>query len=278
MMRDPDQLRPLVVRRSAVCRLTRPRSVVGRIEPTSGFALVVTLLAIALLSVVGASLVLATNTDLLIASNAGASMATFYAADGALERTIAELVRAPDFTLVLNGSLTSTFTDGPPSGARRLNDGSALQLDTVVNLANCARVTTCAEADLSATGRDRPWGPHNPRWRLFSYGPLRPATGHSAPDLAVYAITMLADDPADTDDDAERDGGGVGSGANPGAGILWVRAEGFGPRGAHRVVQALVVRRDLSRRAVWEAADEATRGPAPSGLPLLQVLSWEELR
>lgn len=243
-----------------------------------GIALVVTLMALALLSAIGVGLVLATSTDVLIAANAGAAGEALYAADALFDRTLAELRTVPDLTLVLNGTVSSTFVDGAPSGQRTLADGSTLALDDVLNLANCHKSASCSETDMNASLRDRPWGALNPRWRLFAYGALRAPEGSIRSDLPVYVVSMVADDPRETDGDPWRDGGPAGSVVNPGAGIVLVRAEAFGRRNAHRTVQGMVIRRDRAAFARWELLDPDTRGPAPPGFPVLQVLAWEEIR
>jgi hypothetical protein len=243
-----------------------------------GAALIITLLAMLLLSAVGAALVLATSADVLISANAGASSEAFYAADAAFERTVAELRGAQAFTSVLNGSTASGFTDGSSSAPRALADGSRLDLAEVVNLANCQKYADCTDADMNASIRDRPWGARNPRWRLFSSGPLLAPSGPTNAAIPVYVVSMVADDPAETDADPARDGARTGVQMNPGAGMLLVRAEAFGRRGAHRVIEGAVVRQDLVALARWEATDPATRGPAPSGFPRLQVLAWWDVR
>ena len=243
-----------------------------------GVALVVTLMAMLLLSAIGAALVVVTGADVQIAANAGAAVEAFFAADAALERTAAELRSVPDFTAVLSGAAASAFAEGLPSGERVLPDGSRIDLAEVVNLANCQKRAECLEADLNASIRERPWGPRNPRWRLFSYGPLRGRAGTTQTTSPLYVVSMVADDPSETDADPWRDGIPPGAAMNPGAGVLLVRAEAFGRRGAHRVVEGSIVRLDLVARAGWEAADPGTRGPAPPGFPVLQVRSWREVR
>jgi Tfp pilus assembly protein PilX len=243
-----------------------------------GAALVITLMAMLLLSALAGALVLATSADVAIAANAGASNEAFYGAEAVLERTIAELRSAPDFTQVLDGTLASLFVDGAPGGSRVLADNTTIVLEEAVNLATCNRRTTCSEADITASSRDRPWGVRNPRWRLFSYGPLTGDAGNGMKTMGVYVIGMVSDDPADTDLDPWRDGVRTGASANPGAGRLLVRAEGFGRRGAHRIIEGAVLRRDLAALALWDAADPATRGTPPSGVPALELTSWREVR
>ena len=131
---------------------------------------------------------------------------------------------------------------------------------------------------MDASTAERPWGSRNPRWRLFSSGPLDNDAASGWRGFPVYVVVLVADDPADADGAPEQDGLPLGTAVNPGAGLLLVRAEAFGRREAHRIVEATVVRHDLAARARWDAADPATRGPAPSDPPRLEVLAWREMR
>jgi hypothetical protein len=243
-----------------------------------GVAMILTLFAMLLLSAIGAALVLATTADVQIASNAGAAIEAFCAADAAFERALGELSAPADFTSVLNGSATSAFMDGPSAGERTLADKSRVDLEEIVNLANCQKPSGCSDADLNASIAGRPWGPRNPRWRIFSHGPLDGIAGNAPRGAPLYTVSMVADDPSDSDGDPLRDGARTGATANPGAGILLVRAEAFGRRGAHRVVEGSIVRQDLAARARWEASDPLRRGPEPPTLPILQVLARREVR
>jgi hypothetical protein len=243
-----------------------------------GVALIVAMMAMMLLSAVGAALVLTTTADVLIAANAGAASEAFHAADAVFERSIAELRAVPDFTSILNGSIASVFVDDALVGERALADGTRIDLAEVLNLANCQKRSGCTESDLNASIRDRPWGLRNPRWRLFSHGPVEAGVGSMQADLPVYVVAMVADDPSDADGDPWRDGAPTGAALNAGAGILLLRTESFGRRGAHRVVEGTIIRQDLVALAAWNVADPATRGNAPSVFPLLQVLAWREVR
>jgi hypothetical protein len=247
-------------------------------HPERGMALIVTLLAMALLSAVGAALVLTASADALIAEHAGASADAAYAAEAAIERALAELRVVPDFTAVLGGAIGSSFTDGPASGARTLPGGGTVDLDEVVHHANCARASACSDAEMDAFTEDRPWGGRNPRWRLFSYGPLDNDAASGWSGFPVYVVVLVADDPLDADGVPDQDGLPLGAAANPGAGMLLVRADAFGRRDAHRVVEVTLVRHDLAALARWEAADPATRGSRPADPPRLDVLSWHSGR
>ena len=244
----------------------------------NGVALVIVAMAMVLLSAVGAALVVVTSADVLIAANVGASNEALYAADAVFERTLAELRDAPDLTAVLNGTAASGFLDGTATGQRTLADGTRIDLVQVLSLATCRKLVACTAADMTASSPERPWGALNPRWRLYSYGPLDPAPGGIRSGLPAYVVSMVADDQMETDGDPARDGARTGTLANPGAGVVLVRAEGFGRRGAHRVIEGAVVRRDVAALARWEAADPASRGSPPPATAFLQVLGWRDVR
>jgi len=243
-----------------------------------GVALIVTLMAILLLSAMAAGLILTTTANTLITANGGAAIEAYYGAEAAFERTMAELKVAPTFTPVLSGATGSMFVDGSPSGTRTLPDGAQIDLVQIVNMANCARQTGCTDAEMSAATGDRPWGVQNPRWRLFSYGTLDSAAQTGWSGFPLYVVSLIADDPSESDGDPWQDGVRTGATANPGAGVLWVRAEAFGRRGAHRIVEGAVVRLDLAAAAQWEAADPLTRGTAPPAIPLMRRLALQEVR
>lgn len=196
--------------------------------------LVIALISLVLLSVLGTSLTMVMSTELRAAANYSASRETMYAADGALQIALRELLAVGDWNAVLSRGVLSGFVDGAPGGVRQLGDGSIVDLVQATSLAN---------------GEPRPWGANNPVWRVFAFGWLGPKT---------YVIAWVGDDFAENDGDPLTDGGGK---ANPGSGILAVRAEAFGVGGAHTVLEACV-RRDAE-------------GP---GAPSVRMLSWQEIR
>lgn len=196
--------------------------------------LVIALMSLVLLSALGTSLAVVTTTELRAAGNYATSRESMYAADGVLHIAAHELLAVSDPNTVLSGGALSAFVDGPPSGVRRLGDGTTVDL---------------AQATAVASAEPRPWGANNPVWRLFAFGWLGPRT---------YVIAWTADDSAENDGDPAVDGD---SAANPGAGILALRAEAFGVGGAHKVLEA-TVRRDVDA----------------AGRPFIRVLSWHEIR
>lgn len=196
--------------------------------------LVIALISLVLLSALGTSLAVVMNTELRAAANYSTSRETMYAADGALQIAARELLSIVDWNALLSSGALSGFVDGSPGGVRQLGDGSTVDL---------------AQATSQANSEPRPWGANNPVWRLFAFEWL----GQRA-----YVIVWVGDDSTENDGDPGTDGGGT---ANPGAGILAVRAEAFGVGGAHTVLEA-TVRRDVQS----------------GGAPFVRVLSWNKIR
>lgn len=205
-----------------------------------GMALVVAAMAMMLLLAIGATLIIVTSAETAIAGNFRTGGEASHAATAVVERTIAELRDVTDWTLPLSGAMTGAATDGPISAARHLSDGTVLDLSVLLNLANCGRRTPCTSTAMNLTTIARPWGVNNPRWRLFTYGWLDDLAGPPAQGSPFYVVAMVGDDGAENDGEPEVDGGTHGAVPNPGARVLLVRGEAFGPRGAHRGVEAVI--------------------------------------
>ena len=216
-----------------------------------GSALVVVLLGMTLLLALTAAAVLLASSDMLAASRQRDARVALSAAEAALERAASDLVDIPDWSLILSGAVTSSRVDGPASVSRVPFGGRTLTPDQVANLATCGTTTgACSTAACAAVTAERPWGANNPRWRPFAYGPFDPA--------APYVVVLVGDDPSENDGDPERDGVAPG---NPGAGIILLRAEAFGPSDTRRVVEAAIARVTVA-----------------SGVALPRFLSWNEVR
>jgi hypothetical protein len=198
-----------------------------------GIALLVALMAMLLMMALGAAVLLTTASETMIAASFRGSTDALYAADAALERVIDGLPAVPDWSALIDGLTPSTFADGAPGGVRTLPDGSLLDLGQVVNLANCQKTAPCSTAEMDAVTADRPWGPRNPRWVLYGYGPLADVLAGGTVNSACYAVVLVgrAVDPV-----------------SPASGTLAMRAESFGPRGVHKVVESTVERADMGVR------------------------------
>jgi hypothetical protein len=220
------------------------------IRREDGIALIVALMATMLMTALGVALILTTSTETMITANYRNAQEGLYAADAALERAMDDILTVPDWNNLLNGSTQSAFIDGTPSGTRSLPDGTQIDLSQLVNLSNCGKVSSCSASDLQAnfTG-DRPWGPNNPVWQLYAYNRLDAIVPSGSVNSQYYVVVLVADDPSDDDNDPLHDGGTCVAGQtcpNPGLGVLSLRAEAFGPRGAHKVIQMTVARTDTT--------------------------------
>jgi len=224
-------------------------------------ALLVAMMAMLLMTALGAALVLTTSSEAIIAGNFRNSTEGLYAAEAVLERSLDDLQTLPGWNPVLDGSMQSAFVDGAPGGSRTLSDGSAIDLGQAINMANCGKITACSPADLDAVTTDRPWGANNPRWRLYAYGRLSDMMPAGAINSPYYVMVMAGDDASENDDNPLLDGIGPG---NPGAGVLVMRAEAFGPRGAHTAIELTVARIDAAE--------------LKSGRAGVRVLSWRAVR
>jgi hypothetical protein len=78
-----------------------------RASDEAGVALVIAVVAMMLMAALGSALVLTTMTEAGVASNYAAGIETFYAADAALNRTLAELPDAGEWS-----ALTGVRTEG----------------------------------------------------------------------------------------------------------------------------------------------------------------------
>jgi PilX N-terminal len=211
------------------------------IRREDGIAMIVAMMAMLLMSALGIALLMTSSSETMIAGNFRDSGEALYAADAVLERSLDDLLTVPDWDQLLNGSVQSAFIDGPPGGSRTLRDGSTIDLSQVRNLANCQKPTVCGAAEMNAATTERPWGPNNPRWQLYAYNNVSALMPAGTIDSAYYAVVMVADDPSENDGNPLQDGA---SQINPGMGVIAMRAEAFGPKGAHKVIELTVAQTD----------------------------------
>ena len=218
----------------------------SRLSGEHGIALIVTLMAMTLVSTVGAGLILMASTDSMIASNFRAAAEARYAAASIVELARNHLAAVSNWDLVLAGAVRSAFTDGPPSGTRAMTDRASVDLSRVISLARCGRTASCTDAQMNAATIRRPWGANNPRWQPYAFGPFESLTGQERSSAAaLYVLALVGDDGLETDGDPLRDGSGA---SNPGLDILLIRGEAFSAAGAHAAVEATVGREPASGR------------------------------
>jgi Tfp pilus assembly protein PilX len=212
------------------------------LQRDNGVAMVIAMMALLLMTALGVALILNTSSETTISSNYRSGSEGLYAADAIIERAMDDLLTVANWNQLLTGSVQSAFVDGPPSGVRTLADGSTLALSEAVNMANCGKTSECSASDLTgnATG-DRPWAANNPVWQLYAYGPLADMIPTGTINSPFYVVLMVADDPSEDDGQPLHDGLLAG---NPGRGVIALRAEAFGPRGAHKTIEVTVSRTD----------------------------------
>lgn len=252
----------------------------SRLDPRRerGVALIVALMGMLLMIALGTALILTASTEAKIARNFRNRSEALYAADAALERAAEEIGAIEDWNTLLSGAAHSVFADGLPSGTRTLADGRSLDVGEVVNIANCQQPAGCSDSDLDRLTAERPWASNNPRWQPFAWGYLNDITPAGTVNSPFYVIAMVGDDPSENDDNPVRDGSaacapGPSSGCNPGTGVLALRAEAFGPFGAHKVIELTVSR--ISQETTGGNQRGYNNGMGQVGV---RVLSWREVR
>jgi hypothetical protein len=200
-----------------------------RLSNDEGSALIIALMAMMLLTALGAAVVMVSTTETRISGNYRDSQAALYAADAAVERVVQDLLLIPRWNDILNGTTQSSFTSGGMSSTITLPTGGTLTL--------CCGTNTATGQLQSDTDTLNLWGPNNPQWKLFAWGPLGDMLPNNQIDSPMYVAVWVADDPADGT-------GGVVDG-DPLAdvnGTLTLHAEAIGPSGTRKVIEVTVAR------------------------------------
>ena len=191
-----------------------------RLAAEEGTALVIALMAVLLLSALGAAVIMVTNTETMISNNYKNSQEALYAADAAVERVVQDLLMTPRWNDILSGAARSAFVDGGMTDQKTLPGGGVMRLDT-------ATAQLQAESNASAA-----WGANNPQWRLFAWGPLSSISPGTEIDSPMYVAVWVADDPAEADGNPAADTNGT----------LTLHAEALGPGGTRKVIEVTVAR------------------------------------
>ena len=205
-----------------------------------GAALIVSLMAMLLLSALGLALVMTTMTETKIAGNYTASQEAMYAADAAIERAMQDVLTVADWNSMLAGTVKSAFVDGTV-GDRNIGGNYIFNLNQATNLMNCNKTSTCSDAEMDTTTEDRPWGENNPRWQLYAHGPVNNFITTGTLNSNFYVIVWVADDPSETDNDPTADGNTT---TNPGTGVITLRAAAYGAGGVNRIIDVTLSRTD----------------------------------
>ena len=201
----------------------------SRLSDQEGSALIVALMAMMLLTALGAAVVMVSSTETRISGNYRDSQEALYAADAAVERVVQDLLLVPRWNDILNGTTQSSFAEGSSTTAITLPNGGTVTLCCGANTA-----TGQLQADTDTLNL---WGANNPRWKLFAWGPLSSMLPDNQIDSAMYVAVWVADDPADGT-------GGVidGDPTSDVNGTLTLHAEALGPGGTRKVIEVTVAR------------------------------------
>jgi hypothetical protein len=220
-------------------------------------ALLVTLIAMSLVSVIAMALALASAIDRLAASNHDDAVEALNLAESALELAARDLAAIADWDAVLDGRFQSPRAMGAPDAVVHVSPGLNVDLPRLTSELTCGSSTPCSDASRRVVTVERPWGPNNPYWRPFLYTwltldtPLRPQ--------GAYVVVWVGDDGAEHDGEPQRDGGGP---AAEGRYILRAHAAAFGRGGVRQAIEA-----DLARICAGAASGAVC-------LPGVRILSW----
>ena len=207
-----------------------------------GVALLAALVVMAIVGAMGLGLALTTSLEPLAAANYQAHRAARLAAEAGVAVAIHELAGMADWNLVLAGQAGSAVLEQGDFEVD-LPDGTRAGLEELTARATCGRPGACSEGQRVAFSAARPWGPNNPRWRIFGHGRLDRLVPQGAGLPPIVVVVWVADDPADADGDPSSDSGvGPAGEWRPGGCVVAVRAEAFGPRFARRALLATVAR------------------------------------
>ena len=207
-----------------------------------GIALIATLVVMVIVAAIGLGLVVTASLEPMAAANIEAAWDAAFAAEAGIAIAAHELAGLSDWDLALaSGAGSSILESSGPSV--ELPDGSLRSLDELTNLAMCGHAGPCSAAEATAFTVVHPWGPNNPRWRVYGHGRLDRLLPGNAAGLPVSVVVWVGDDPAEIDGDPLHDTlPGPGGAWQLGACVLALRAEAFAGRGGHRALVATITR------------------------------------
>jgi Tfp pilus assembly protein PilV len=184
-----------------------------------GVALIIVLLATMLLTALALSLVMVTSGETMLTANYRHSQEALYGADAAIERVVQDILTVSQWNQLISsaGNLQSSFTEG----------------STTVTLPDGTTIDVMKERDRlqAQTNAMNLWGPDNPVWQVYAYGPLS-AILPDGVDSPVYVAVFIADDPSESDGNPSIDANGV----------LTLHAEAWGAGGARKVIEVTLAR------------------------------------
>src|SRR5262245_6914432 len=122
----------------------------ARLANEQGTALIIALMAMMLLTALGAAVVMVSNTETKIAMNYRNSTEALYAADAAVERVVEDLLLIPRWNDILADTAKSGFVDGPKDSLKTLPGGGHVRL--------CCGPNTATDELQKVTDTENLWG------------------------------------------------------------------------------------------------------------------------
>lgn len=246
---------------------TGPRPSVRRTprRHEAGTALVIVVMATGVVVTLSLLLALLATVEIEVASNAHEAVQTLALAEGAAEYAAADLSRMASWDPALTGAATSAFFNG--AAGARVVAGRTLDLGQETARVTCGRLS-CVGRPWDAITSDRPWGRNNPVWRVFASGRAPDLLGDVRGLLPGYVVVWVGDDVSENDADPMSDGGPPVAEArtvvNPGAGVIYLKAVAWGPRGSRRELDVVVERADpIAHTGMILRSWREARGAAP---------------
>ena len=206
---------------------------------------IVALMMMLVLGALGGAVAFLAAGETRTAGNHHSAAEVLYGADVAIALALNALVAVPDWIPLLGGGVTSPLVDGAPGGLRRTVAG-AIDLGEATNEVRCGHRAPCTAEEIAATTEERPWGPNNPVWQLYAYGPLSDLIPLEGVGSHVYVVVWVGDDRSECDGRSDIDGGPCASGASRGRDALALLAHAYGAYGMRRAVEVSVARTDMS--------------------------------
>jgi hypothetical protein len=192
-------------------------------------------MVVALVAGLGGALLMVVSVETAVQAHQQQAQAARNAAESGLACAVSALRRLDDWTPVLSG-------DSSPAG----NCLEAATLPPAWPNAPVLDVQALTAALQAATDARYGLAPDTPRWTLLAAGA---APAGTLPAFRPVVFVWVADDVEDGDGHAAADTNGV----------VWVRAEAWGPAGARTAIEAIVRQ-------------------GPDGVPPAAVLGWRLTR
>ncbi|HEX2459633.1 MAG TPA: pilus assembly PilX N-terminal domain-containing protein [Vicinamibacterales bacterium] len=174
--------------------------------------LLISMMALSVLTALAATLVLGTMTETAVAASYREGVETFYAAEAAVEFVIQDLALAPDWEGIATGEQVSSFVDGPPLGVRRVG---AVLFDLAAATDDVVGATSDYDGDRE--------------YRIYAHGRLSdmlPGTATGSPYYVVVWIT------------------GVGATDVERQSTISLVGRAYGPTGSRRSIVVNMIRAD----------------------------------